>query len=80
MSVFLSRVGANFDKPSRIIAVQSLVLSMINYCIRIWTTTNMTFIYKVQKLQNFPAKVAMGGTKKNRSCDTNLERTKVDKS
>ncbi len=63
--MFLSRVGADFDKPSRIIVVQSLVLSMMNYCIRIWATTNLTLIYKVQELQNFAAKVAMGSAKKS---------------
>ncbi len=44
--------------------MQSIVLSIINYCIRIWGTTNLTIINKVQKLQNFAAKVAMGGPRK----------------
>ena len=46
------------------IAVQSLVLSMINYCIRIWATTNITLINKVQKLQNFAARVSAGNVRK----------------
>ena len=62
--MFLSRVSGNLDKPSRILVVQSIVLSLINYCIRIWGTTNLTVINKVQKLQNFAAKVAMGGARK----------------
>lgn len=62
--MFLSRVSGNLDKPSRIIVAQSIVLSIINYCIRIWSTTNSTIIYKVHKLQNFAAKVAMGGARK----------------
>jgi len=44
--------------------VQSLVLSIINYCSRIWGTTNKTQIERVQKLQNFAAKVTFGGLKK----------------
>ncbi len=56
----------NFDKSSRIIVVQSLVLSIINYCIRIWGTTNATLIKKkVQRLQNFAARMSAGGLKKN---------------
>ncbi len=33
--MFLSRVSATLDKSTRIIVVQLLVLSIINYCIRI---------------------------------------------
>ncbi len=33
--MFINRVCDKLDRPSRIIAVQSLVLSIINYCIRI---------------------------------------------
>lgn len=62
--MFLRRISDNLDKPSRIIAVQSLVLSILNYCILIWGTTNSTQVAKIQKLQNFAAKVANGGAKK----------------
>ncbi len=54
------------NRPSRIILVQTLVLSIINYCLRIWGTTNITIINDVQKLQNFTARVAIGGIRK---CD-----------
>ncbi len=56
--MFINRVSGKLDRPSRIIAVQSLVLSIINYCIRIWGTVNLTAINNVKKLQNFAAKVA----------------------
>ncbi len=52
------------DKQTRVIVVQTLVLSLIEYCIRIWGTTNDTVISSVQKLQNFAARVAVGGVKK----------------
>ncbi len=58
------RVSLNFEKRTRTIVVQSLVLSIINYCIRIWGTTNATLLSNVQKLQNFAAKVAVGGARK----------------
>ena len=54
----------NFDRSSRKIVIQSLALSHINYCIRIWGTTNTTLLQKVQKLQNFAARVAVGGLRK----------------
>ena len=65
MLSYLSRISMNFDKPSRTIVVQSLVLSVINYCMRIWATTNTTLINRVQKLQNFAARVSVGGLRKH---------------
>ena len=44
--------------------VQSLVLSIINYCILIWGTTNLTQLTNAQKLQNFAAKVVDGKARK----------------
>ncbi len=52
------------DRPSRIIAVQSLVLSIINYCISIWGSANLTIFDDAQKLLSFAAKVAKGIAKK----------------
>ncbi len=34
--IFINRISHNFDKVTRIIVIQSLVLSLINYCIVIW--------------------------------------------
>ncbi len=42
-------ISLNFEKRTRTIVVQSLVLSLVNYCIRIWGTTN-TLLNNVQKL------------------------------
>ena len=61
---YINRIGNNFDKSSRILVIQSLVLSLVYYCIRIWGTCNETIIHNVQKLQNFAAKVAVGGARK----------------
>ncbi len=62
--IYINRVSINFDKETRKIVVQSLVLSQINYCINIWGTTNTTLLQKVQKIQNFAARVSIGGMKK----------------
>ncbi len=58
------RISLNFEKRTQTIVVQSLVLSLVNYCIRMWGTTNATLLDNVQKLQNFAAKVAVGGARK----------------
>ncbi len=58
------RISLNFEKRTRIIVVQSLVLSISNYCIRVWGTTNATLLSNVQKPQNFTAKLAVGGARK----------------
>lgn len=44
--------------------IQALVLSLINYCIRIWGTTNDTLMASVQNMQNFAMRVAIGGVAK----------------
>ncbi len=62
--MYIYRISLNFEKRTRTIVVQSLVLSLVNYCIRIWGTTNATLLNNVQKLQNFAAKVAVGGARK----------------
>ena len=54
----------NFDTPTRVMLIQSLVLSLINYCSKIWGMTNKQQIERVQKLQNFAAKVADGNARK----------------
>ena len=61
---FTRRISDNFDKPTRIIVVQTLVLSLMNYCISIWGSTNVTLLHRVQKLRNFGAKVATGRASK----------------
>ena len=62
--MFVSRMSDRLDKKSRIMVIQAIVLSLINYCIRIWGTTNDTLISSVQKLQNFAVRIAIGGVNK----------------
>ncbi len=52
------------DKTARKICIESLDLSIINYCIKIWGTTSKKQKSKVQKLQNFAARVAVCGLRK----------------
>ncbi len=63
--MYLNRIKDNFNKNTRITVVQSLVLSKINYCIKIWGASNKAQLVRVQKLQNFGAKVAIGNAKKH---------------
>ncbi len=63
MLIYVNRIGSYLDK-TRIIVIQSLVMSHIKYCFSIWGTTNSALINKIQKLQNFAARVAVGGLKK----------------
>ncbi len=34
--MYINRIKHSFDKPTRILDVQSLVLSVLNYCVTIW--------------------------------------------
>lgn len=44
--------------------MQTLVLSMISYCLNIWGTTNNGHIQIIQRLQNFAAILALGNVNK----------------
>ena len=62
--MFLNRIKDYFDRKTRSVIVQSLVLSIMNYCISIWGTTNATQLKHAQKLQNFAAKIVDGKARK----------------
>ncbi len=57
--MYINRIKDNLNKNTRIAVIQSLVLSVISYGIKVWGTTNVTQKQRVQKLQN--SKVASGG-------------------
>ncbi len=58
---YLNRIKDNLSPYARTIAINSLVLSSTNYGIKIWGSTNATRLQQVQNVQNFAAKVALGG-------------------
>jgi len=62
--MFLNRIKDRFHNTIRITVVQSLVLSLINYCSKVWGMTTKSQLERVQRLQNFAAKVAVGGARK----------------
>ncbi len=59
--MYINRIKDLFGSETRTMVVQKLVLSLINYGMAVWATTNKTLLMKVQKLQNFAGKVAVGG-------------------
>ncbi len=61
--MYINRVKYCFDKSTRILVVQSLVLNLLSYCNTVWGTTNIILIDAVQKLQNFAIKVVDGRAK-----------------
>ena len=63
--IYLNRVWERFELESRIMVVQSLVLSVLSYCLSVWGSTNKTQMSRVKRLQNFAARVAVGGVKKH---------------
>ena len=62
---YLNRVYDRFDNECRVMVVQALVVSVLNYCLRVWGSTNKTQMERVKKLHNFAAKVAVGGAHKH---------------
>ena len=63
--IFLNRVWDRFQPECRVMAVQALILSVLNYCLPVWGSTNKTQMNRVQKLLNFAARIAIGGAKKH---------------
>ncbi len=66
--IYVNRISEMLDKTARKICIESLVLNIINYCIKIWGTTSEKQKSKVQKLQSFAARVAVGGLRKFDMC------------
>ena len=62
--IYLNRVKDSFEPSTRVMVVQALAMSIINYCLKVWGATNNTQIQRVQKLQNFAARVAIGNISK----------------
>ncbi len=63
--LFLNRVNEKFEPDARKMVVQALLLSVINYCLPVYGTTNNTLLHRVQKLQNFAAKICAGGARRS---------------
>ena len=59
--MFINRIKDLFSSKARKIVIQTLVLSIMNYGMMVWGTTNKSQLKRVQKLYNFSAKVAVGG-------------------
>ena len=62
--IYVNRIKDNFEKSTRITIVESLILSLLNYCCIIWGSASKTLLHKTQKLQNFAARVAHGTARK----------------
>ena len=62
--IYLNRIKDLFEPQTRIIVVQSLALSLINYCFVVWGSTSNVHLDKIQKLQNFAAIIADGTARK----------------
>ena len=62
--LYINRIKENFDRATRHIVVQALALSLVNYGNIVWGTTCNSHILRVQKMQNFAAKVIDGKAKK----------------
>ena len=62
--IYLNRIKDLFEPQTRIIVVQSLALSLINYCFIVWGCSSNVYLNRIQKLQNFAARVADGAARK----------------
>ncbi len=80
--LLVNRIRDKFDAATRKMVIQSLALSGVNYCLQVYGTTNNTHMRRVQKLQNFAAKICAGGARRSDHATpfiTQLEWLKIDK-
>ncbi len=69
ITMYVNMLRDNFNNNTRITVIQSLVLRIINYDISIWGTINSNQI----EVQNFAAKVALGGASKSEHVTPSLK-------
>ena len=62
--IYLNRMKDNIPPNVREMVVQTIALSVINYCVRIWGAGSRSNLHKVQKLQNFAARIVVGNVRK----------------
>ncbi len=62
--LLINRIRDKFDAVTRKTVIQSLALSGVNYYLQVYGTTNDTQMRRVQKLQNFVAKICVGGARR----------------
>ena len=62
---FLMRNKDMFDNETRKIVVEALVISLFTYCSLIWGACTTSIRNKLQKVQNFAAKVSVGYGRKH---------------
>ena len=75
--IYLNRVKDSFEPSTRKLVVQSLAMSFINYCLKVWGATSNTQLQRVQKLQNFAARVAIGNVRKYDHITPHLKKTRM---
>lgn len=61
---FLNKNKEYLNRESKKIIVESLINSILSYCSNIWSVCGKTSLGKLQKVQNFAAKVAVGRGRK----------------
>ncbi len=80
--LLVNRIRDKFDTATLKIVIQSLALSSVNCCLQVYGTTNNTQMRRVQKLQNFAAKICAGGARRSDHATpfiTQFEWLKIDK-
>ncbi len=80
--LFLNRVKDKFESDTRKTVVESIALSVMNYCLPVYGTTNATLLRRVQQLQNIAAKICAGGARRSNHATPftdKLQCLKIDK-
>ncbi len=63
--LFLNWVKDKYESDTRKTVVESIGLSVMNYCLPVYGTTNATLLRRVQQPQNFAAKICAGGARRS---------------
>ena len=74
----LNRVNNTLDQKFRILLINALIFSHLNYCSSIWGKCSEKLQHEVQKYTNFAAKVASNGKYLKRSRQPTITRLEMD--
>ena len=72
--MYLNRIKDSLPYSTRLLVIQALVSSVINYCSKIWGAASKCNLQKIQKLQNFAARIALGNVRKRDHISPHLKK------
>ena len=72
--MYVNRIKDSLPYSTRLLVIQALVISIMNYCSKIWGAASKSNLQKIQKLQNFAARIVLGNVRKRDHISPHLKK------